>query len=59
MRAFAESRVDAGEYPRDVKTVLVYGVPAAVLHARENAVEIVPREQSGGSILWADIRISP
>ena len=47
------------DYPRDTKFALEYKVPPSSLHARENAVEILPPVGVPGSIIWADIRVSP
>jgi len=46
------------DYPRDAKTVLVYRVPATLLHARENAIEILPPADAEGSVVWADVKIN-
>ena len=51
--------VDSGEWPRDAKTVLKFAVPYEAMHARENAIEILPPVDARGSILWADMKIVP
>ena len=50
--------VKCTDYPRDARTVLVYTVPARALHARENAIEIIPPADADGAVVWADIRVA-
>lgn len=54
----SKPHVRSGEWPRDAKTVLEFAVPPDALHARENAIELLPPENAKGNVIWADVRVT-